>query len=370
MRILFLLPSTPEPPDAGAKLRNLGLLRLAAAEHEVDMLAFGRAPRRSRARRLAEALQSDLPDMALRLWSPAFAREVRRRLDSTAYDLVQAEGIEMARYLAEAPPERRVYDAHNPEALLQRRAWAAAVRRHDGVAAAYSMIQWRRLADVERAVIRGSARTLAVSYHDANQLEALAGKPVHVVPSGLDLDRYPFAEPRDEQPPNLLFLGKLDYRPNAEALHWLIQQVLPRLPSVRLFVVGADPPRWLIAAGQHDERIAVTGAVSDERTYLRRAALLLLPLEVAAGARLKALVAMASGVPIVSTPLGMEGLEAAPGEHYLCVPGLDAAAWATCVRGVLSDVEQRRQLARAGRALVEGCYSWAAVRPALQAAYA
>jgi glycosyltransferase involved in cell wall biosynthesis len=370
MRILFLLPSTPDPPDAGAKLRNLGLLRLAAAEHEVDVLAFSRAPRRSRGRRLAEALRSDLPDMALRLWSPAFAHQVRQRLASTSYDLVQAEGIEMARYLAEAAPERRVYDAHNPEALLQRRAWAAAVRRRDAVAAAYSFLQWRRLERFERAVLRGSARTLAVSYHDANQLEAAAGKTVHVVPSGIDVERYPFAEPTYEQPLNLLFLGKLDYRPNAEALRWLIEQVLPRLANVRLFAVGADPPGWLVAAGQHDERIAVTGAVPDERPYLRRAALLLLPLEVAAGARLKALVAMASGVPIVSTPLGMEGLEAVPGEHYACVSNLDAEAWASRLTALLGEVERRRQLARAGRGLVEGCYSWAAIAPALQAAYA
>ena len=308
--------------------------------------------------------------MALRLWSPAFAQEVRRQLVSTAYDLVQAEGIEMARYLAAAPPERRVYDAHNPEALLQRRACEAAVRRRDGLAAAYSFIQWRRLERFERAVIRGSARTLAVSYHDANQLEALAGKPVHVVPSGIDLERYPFAEPSDDQPKNLLFLGKLDYRPNAAALRWLVEQVLPRVPNVRLFAVGSDPPRWLVAAGQHDDRIAVTGAVADERPYLRRAALLLLPLEVAAGSRLKALVAMASGVPIVSTPLGMEGLEAVPDEHYACVPGLDAEGWATRLREVLNDRQQRTQLARAGRSLVESCYSWPAIAAALRAAYA
>ena len=370
MRILFLLPSTLDPPNAGAKLRNLGLLRLAAAEHEVDVLAVSRPPRRPRTRRLVDALRSELPDMALRLWSPAFAQEVRRRLASSAYDLVQAEGIEMARYLAEAPPVRRVYDAHNPEALLQRRAWAAAVRRRDGVAAAYSFMQWRRLERFERAVIRGSARTLAVSYHDANQLEALAGKSVHVVPSGIDLERYRFAEPKDDQPLNLLFLGKLDYRPNAEALSWLIQQVLPRLPRARLFAMGADPPRWLVAAGQHDHRIAVTGAVGDERPYLRRAALLLLPLEVAAGSRLKALVAMASGVPIVSTPLGMEGLEAAPAEHYACVPGLDAGAWARTLDRLLRDTAQRQALARAGRKLVESCYSWAAIGPAVQAAYA
>jgi polysaccharide biosynthesis protein PslH len=368
MRMLFLVPSAPDPPDAGAKLRNLGLLRLAAAEHQVDVLSFSRQPVRSRPRRLTDALRSDWPDMALRLWSPRFAAEVRSRLAGGAYDQVQAEGLEMARYLADVAPARRVYDAHNPEALLQRRAWAAAVRRREPIPALYSWLQWRRLERFERAVIKGSGRTLAVSFHDANQLEALASKPVHVVPSGIDLEWFPFNEPTEQ--PNLLFLGKLDYRPNAEALRWLIDHVLPRLPRARLFAVGADPPRWLVAAGQHADRIAVTGRVSDERPYLRRAALLLLPLEVAAGSRLKALVALASGLPIVSSPVGMEGLEASPGEHYECVPDLNPSAWAATLARLLGDARRRRELAVAGRRLVERCYAWEAIAPMLRAAYA
>ena len=351
-RILFLLPAPPEPPDAGAKLRNLGLLHAAAAEHQVDVLAFRRPPVRSSPRRLRDALRSGLPDMALRLWSPRLAAEVRHRLSSASYDLVQAEGIEMAAYLNNVPPAQRAYDAHNPEALLQ----------------------WRRLERFERAVVRGSRLTLAVSYHDANQLEALAGRVVHVVPSGIDVERFCFEQPSEDDQPNLLFVGKLDYRPNAEALRWLIGHVLPRLfeqaPRARLFAVGADPPPWLVSAGQRDQRIAVTGAVADERPYLRRAALLLLPLEVAAGSRLKALVALASGLPIVSSPIGMEGLEASPGEHYACVPELEPAAWAAALAGLLSDPAQRQQIALAGRKLVEQRYSWEAVAPALYAAYA
>ena len=156
-RILFLLPAPPEPPDAGAKLRNLGLLHAAAAEHQVDVLAFRRPPVRSSPRRLRDALRSGLPDMALRLWSPRLAAEVRHRLSSASYDLVQAEGIEMAAYLNNVPPAQRAYDAHNPEALLQRRAWAAAVRRRDAVAATYSWLQWRRLARLTRRCSHGGS---------------------------------------------------------------------------------------------------------------------------------------------------------------------------------------------------------------------
>src|SRR5207248_1674492 len=102
-------------------------------------------PARSRAQRVLDTLRSSEPDMARRLWSTRFAAELRRRLTETPYDVVQAEGIEMAPYLAGVPPQLRTYDAHNAETLLQRRACEAALRRRDGLAALYSRLQWQRL---------------------------------------------------------------------------------------------------------------------------------------------------------------------------------------------------------------------------------
>jgi hypothetical protein len=287
-RVLFLLPSVPDPADSGAKLRNLMLLRLAADRHDVDAIAFGGpdeakrlanlasrarvipAPVRKPWQRAASIAASQWPDMAERLWSPEFADAVGC-LQGDA-DVVQAEAIEMARYLALASPAKRVYDAHNPEFLLQRRLSEATRGR---TAAAYSRLQWRRLERFERGAVLGSRLSLAVSHHDANQLRALArGACVAVVPNGLQTSAFQFKEPDPEAPPNLLFVGKLDYRPNADAVRWLIEHVLPRVheaePKARLFVVGANPPRWLVKAGQHDDRIAVTGYVADERPYLER----------------------------------------------------------------------------------------------------
>ncbi|MBV9358546.1 MAG: glycosyltransferase [Chloroflexi bacterium] len=386
MKLLFLLPSVPDPPTAGAQLRNLGLLRLASAEHQVDAIGFGDAdagsrlaalvrhsvvvpmpPARGRRERAAALARSPLPDMAERLWSPAFASAVDRLLASEHYDAVQAEGIEMARYLP--PSVRTVYDAHNAEFLLQRRAADGT-----GLAALYSQLQWRRLARFEGNVVRTAATTLAVSQHDANQLEALAsnGACVEVVPNGVDADRFALREPRLDDPPNVLFMGTLAFRPNAEAIARFARDVLPRLfrlrPEARLFVVGASPPCWLVRMGQQDDRIAVVGPVADERRYLARCSALVLPHTVGGGSRLKALVALASGLPIVSTTLGMEGLEAEPDTHFLLASS--DRDMAEAVDRVLGDVALRRRLARAGRELIDARYSWPRIAPRLRAAYA
>jgi glycosyltransferase involved in cell wall biosynthesis len=385
-RLLFLLPSVPAPLDAGARIRNHGLLTLLGAEHEVDAIAFGppgsaaalarvarRArvipppPARSLARRAIDMAATRLPDMGLRLWSPGFEHALRCALNNGAYDAVQAEGIEMAGYLDAVRPARRMYDAHNAEFLLQRRASATATTLAERL---YSRLQWRRLERFERQIVRLARMTLAVSQHDANQLLALAGPPanVRVVPNGIDLRAYPFAAPAEHAPRGVLFLGKLDFRPNAEAVRWFVANVLSAAREVRLFAVGSAPPRWLVEAGQHDDRVAVTGYVADERAYLRRCAALVLPVRAGGGSRLKALVAMASGLPIVSTRVGMEGLDAEPGTHYLAAES--AAEWATCLERVLGDAELRRRLACRGRELVEERYDWSALRAQVHAAYA
>ncbi len=398
MRILFLLPSIPEPPDSGARIRNLGLMTLAAAEHEVDALAFGDPlqadrpvpiarwsqvvppPRpRGRIERAAAMVASRLPDMAQRLWSPAFRDALRARLGSTDYDVVQAEGIEMARYLQEVEGRQtgqrpcRVYDAHNAEFLLQARAAASARRRGELAAAAYSTVQARRLLRFETDVLAGSRLTLAVSYHDANQLASLAAGRARtcVVPNGVDVARYPFVEPSPADERSVLFLGKLDYRPNAEALAWLVGEVLPGLflkePEARLFVVGHNPPEWLVRLGQRDPRVAVVGGVADERPYLERASVLVLPMQVGGGSRLKALVGFASGLPIVATRVGMEGIDAEPGRDHLQADRPEE--WVSALSALLGDVAMRRRLAAAGRELVSSRYDWRAIAPALRAAY-
>jgi glycosyltransferase involved in cell wall biosynthesis len=384
-RVLMLMPSLPGGLDSGARLRNHGLLRLLAQDHDVDVLTFDVGERRgldafaadlhvvtlprgrSAARRLLDVGRSRLPDMALRLRSVELTRRVECLIQEREYAAVQAEGIEMGGYLGLVPPELRVYDAHNAEFLLQQRLSNLAPSMAGRL---YSRVQWQRLERFERDLVRGSRMTLAVSEHDANQLLALSGSEtsVRVVPNAIDVHGYAYREPSVDQAPNVLFVGKLDFRPNAEALRWFVSEVLGGVPEMRLFAVGDAPPAWLVHAGQHNDRIAVTGYVADERTYFNRSLALALPVATGGGSRLKALIAMASGLPIVSTRVGMEGLEAEAGRHFLQADSV--AEFVAALRDLVTDVGLRVRLARAGRALVEERYDWSAVQADVRAAYA
>jgi polysaccharide biosynthesis protein PslH len=394
VKILFLTPRFPYPLDQGTNLRNFRLIQSAALEHEVHLLSFldrpirptdqepvealcrrvevRPAPTHGTVRRLATTLGSPLPDMAYRRWSPRFARTLRRLLDEERPDLVEVEGIEMARYLPICRGRRRVFSEHNVESLLQRRAYEVdRLQPPRWPLAAYSVIQARKLARFERAACRLADRVLTVSSADARALERLEpGGRYAVVPNAIDTEAYP---PRRDPPdrPGLLFTSTFDFRPNADAADWFLDEVFPRVrvrhPDVRAFLVGRAPRPALVARGQRDAAIAVTGAVERLDPYWARATVYVLPMRAGGGVRFKALEAMAAGVPIVSTTLGMEGIVAEPGRHYLAAD--TAPAFADAVARLLDDSALRRSLAGAARRLVRERYDWRAVAPALLAVY-
>ena len=402
-RILFLTPQLPYPPHQGTAIRNWHILRHVAAHHTVDVLSFaanppadlaaagplrdlvGRldalpAPPRPLYRRLAD-MAAGHADMARRLHSDAFAARLAEWL-ADGYDVVQAEGIEMAPYLwpTSGPlplAARLVYDAHNAEALLQQRNWLTDARQpRRWAAAAYSWVQWQRLSALEADLLRRADGIIAVSETDAATLRALApGLSPLVVPNGVDTAFYDPALADAQQPvplaadtPWLVFTGKLDYRPNIEASLWLVGDVMPRVwaaaPAVRVALVGRDPaPSVRALAGP---RVTVTGWVPDTRPYIAAAALFVAPLRVGGGTRLKLLEALAMARPIVSTSRGAEGLDL--GAAAMLAD--DADAFATAVLALLADPPHRAAMSGAARQLAVARYDWQAILPRLDGLYA
>jgi glycosyltransferase involved in cell wall biosynthesis len=213
--------------------------------------------------------------------------------------------------------------------------------------------------------------TLTVSEEDATALGALEPRGRYrVVPNTIDPDAYPRRESRSTRPA-VLFSGTLDYRPNADAARWLLDEVMPtvweRVPEARIFVVGRRPAADLVARGQRDARIAVTGEVESVDPYWARASVYVLPMRGGGGTRLKALEAMASHLPIASTPMGMEGIAAQDGTHYLA--GETADALADAVTRLLDDQGLRERLADAAGLLVRRRYDWRVVAPRLLDVY-
>ena len=409
-RILVLTPQLPYPPQQGTAIRNYNLIAHLAARHRLHLLSFRQegdelasdsplfrhcqrietvpAPRRTLGQRLLTTISSPLPDMALRLASRAFQQRLAALIAEETYDVVQIEGIEMApyglwlrawpRFASLTPRPRLVFDDHNAEYLLQRRVFETDARRPRRWAGAlYSLIQWQKLSRYETHVCQQADGVAAVSEADAAALQRLVpGLHPAIVPNGVDLqfynDQIPMTKPQDVVIGHwpLVFTGKMDFRPNVDAVLWFADEVLPGVraaqPEAHFVVVGQKPHARLDPLRQRED-VTLTGWVEDVRPYIASAAVYVAPLRMGGGTRLKLLEAMAMGKPIVSTSLGCEGFDVADGQELRVADAPEA--FAAAVLELLADETQRARLGRTARRFVEAHYGWEAIVPRMEELY-
>jgi sugar transferase (PEP-CTERM/EpsH1 system associated) len=398
-RILLLTPQLPYPPHQGTTIRNYNLLVNLAARHEVHLLSFVHShdelpkasplqsccrsvesvliPQRSNWHRLWSVFFSPLPDMALRLPSKVFQSKLTTTLGRQRFDVVQVEGIEMAQYglwlLEESRGARPliVFDDHNAEYVLQQRAFETDARRPGRwPAALYSFIQWRKLSRYESEICRRANRVVAVSETDEKALRHLIpGLKAIVIPNGVDTEYYkPQSLPCYSQ--TLVFTGKMDFRPNIDAVLWFCREVLPLLraaiPTIHFYIVGQKPHRRILPLAD-SPAVTITGYVDDIRPYIARAALYVIPLRIGGGTRLKVMEAMAMGKAIVSTTVGCEGFKVTAGRELVMADS--AADFARRVIELLGDDRARESLGREARRFVERHYDWRSIVPRLDRVY-
>jgi glycosyltransferase involved in cell wall biosynthesis len=199
---------------------------------------------------------------------------------------------------------------------------------------------------------------------------AAMGKKFTVVPICVDPDKAAPVAHRQDGPPTLLHLGTMFWPPNIQGVLWFAREVLPLIhrkePDVRFVVVGKDPPAEVQALAA-DPRIDVTGYVETLDPYLAAADAFVVPLHAGSGMRVKILDAWMWGLPIVSTPIGAEGIEVEVGKNILLAG--DAPDFARATLRLLNDAALNDRLRREGRAWVEERYSWQAVYKQVDAVY-
>lgn len=235
----------------------------------------------------------------------------------------------------------------------------------------YREINWRKLRRYEHAAFRASDGICVCSH--ADQARVLADIPsarTALIPNAADIDRF---QRRPADPPSdgrtVVFFGLLSFVPNADGLLFFLREVWPQIAArssdVRLKIIGlAAPPAVREFAGP---QVEIAGFVDDLRQELANAAVLVVPLRLGAGTRLKIVEGMAMGLPIVSTRLGAEGIDAVADRELLIED--EPAKFAEAVIRVLKEPELAMRLGRAARKLAVERYSWAAAADRLEHFY-
>lgn len=378
MRILYLAPRHPSPPDRGDQRRVLHLLEELARQAEVTLLCFGEgAPidgvevvtvDRGLGGLVAANLRSPsplLPAQTRLYLHTAMLRAVHDRLGRLpAPDVVHFTLARMGPYMLGPGPWHRHLDLIDALSLNM----ASRARGSRGPARAACALEGRLMRRYEARAVAAADSSSVVSEED--RLAAPGLQSAVVIPNGVDLERFAFSAPA-ERPAELVFFGNLGYFHNVDPARLVAEQVLPlvraEVPEATLRIVGARPAA---AVRRLDELpgVRVVGPVEDMAVELRRCAAAVIPMLTGSGIRNKVLEAMATGTPVVSNRLGLQGVVGArAGVDHLHAEG--AAGLATAAVELLRSPRRRDALAVEGRRLVERRYTWAAQAEALLALY-
>jgi glycosyltransferase involved in cell wall biosynthesis len=286
----------------------------------------------------------------------ALAAAVRERLAVRSYGAIQLEKPGMIPYVPSDSRIPLVLDiwayglAASLRALRKGTAWASRARQ---------MVRLVELGAFERWCWPEIHCLLLVSDEDRVRCErARPDQRTLVVPNGVDCRTILPKRDYEASPPVLLFTGDMAAEPNVEAALVLATEIYPVIrreyPSVEIRFVGRNPdPRIRKLAGNG---IVVTGAVPDVQPHLQAASIYVAPHFTRASARTKLLEAMAAGLPIITTPLGIEGIKAQAGRDLLIED--TAADIVESIHTLLASQTDRERFGRAARHLAEIKYDW------------
>ena len=297
---------------------------------------------------------------------PVVQAAIDRLARKSAFDVVHVETSLMANF-AFPPDVPVVLDEQNIEYEILRRTVTVAGAPPRRL---YSYVDHLKLrAEEQRAWQTVDACAVASPRDEDTIRRVFPSALTAVVPNAVDTEYF---APTDDRPERqtLLFFGTMGYHPNVDAMLSFLRDALPLVkrthPGARLVIVGSSPPREIQQWAGPD--VIVAGAVDDVRPYLSRARVVIVPLRIGGGTRLKILEAMAMRKAVVSTSLGAEGLDVTDGRELLIADG--AHAFAASVAEVLDDDDLTDRLGSAARQLVETRYDWSASVRALEGLYA
>jgi glycosyltransferase involved in cell wall biosynthesis len=382
VRILWVKAGKLLPVDTGGKIRSYNILRHLAFGHEVTLLSYYGGKKDSA---YETAVQRELPgtqtictgalegnalaQSVAYLWRvfqpapfavskfthPSVRRAVTLGLADKQFDVAVCDFLSASLNFPDRLDAPAVLFQHNVETTLWRR--MASTETNPVKRFAYQ-IEAAKMARYERLSLAKFHHVIAVSDNDRQQMLAMNPEcAITVVPTGVDTQKYPVAPPAHANPPRIVFTGSMDWEPNLDAVIYFCQDIFPRVraeyPAALFQIVGRNPhPRVKQLASEH---VQVTGTVPSVAEYLRDATLVIVPLRIGGGTRLKIFEAMAMGKALISTSIGAEGLDVQSGRDLILAD--DPSAFAEAILSLIRDASLRQQYERAAARLAAQ-YDW------------
>jgi glycosyltransferase involved in cell wall biosynthesis len=380
LRVLVIDEELPYPPNTGKRVRTWNLLRRLAGQHEITLLCYGNDsdaardavhaagisvhlvpnPPNPQGWRLYAGLLRNLlspdPFSVSKHFTERFRRRFASLLAEQKFDLVQCEWTPYARFLESQPGTPFLVATHNVESQIWFR---RGQHSRTFLEQSFFWLQGVKMRRFERRVLPRSRWVTAVTPLDLSAIREWGVRKSSLVENGVDLESL-VPRPELENPREILFLGSMDWFPNQDAVEYFLERIFPMLRKkklgVRFRIAGRRPSTALRNRVAAMPDVELVGEVADVPGAFAGAAVVVVPLRIGGGSRIKILEAMAMKRAVVSTTVGAEGLEVENGRDLVLANS--PAEFADRVAELLAAPHRRAQLGENARCLVEQRYSW------------
>ncbi len=384
MKILLLVPFLPNTSMSGGQTRWYNIIKYLSKNHEITLFSLIKDDSEKRfipelkkyckkvgvfyrpkspwtLRNLLFAAITPYPLLVIRNFSFKERSVIKKELSEGNYDIIHAETF----YVMPHIPKTSI------SSIMVEQTIEYQVYKHyvDNEAPFFLrpifMIDVIKLRFWELYFWKKTDRLVAVSDIDREVMKKLVpGIKVDVIPNGVDSDYYLAKKVEKKDPPRLLYgVTNFEWLQNVEAVNVLIDKVWPsvhnKVPQAKLWIVGRLIPQRIVNMAKIRDDIEVTESIEDARDAYGAASLMVTPIRGAGGTRLKILEAMAAGLPIVSTSIGVAGLGLVPGKHALVSDTTEGLA-KEAVR-MLTDRLLSRKIGLAGQKFVKEKFDWKAI---------
>ena len=389
MKILMLTPYLPYPLHSGGQIRSYNLIKNLSKKHQITLFSFIRSNKEAEhiqelkkyctkvkvfkrrqawdPRNILISALSPYPFLVSIYLSPAVKIAIQKELAS-GYDLIHAEtfyvmpnlpkSANIPTLLVEQTIEYMVYQRFVEDFKLF---FLKPLLYFD----VFKIKLW------ENYYWRKATRLAAMSQSDKKIMEnSVKDRKVDVVANGVDVKHFASSQKPAINPPTILFVGNFKWLPNKDAAKFLVTDIWPKihasLPEARLWIVGRNPTKEILNLA-NQKQVTVSGQVEDIRDAFQSVSVLLAPIRNGRGTKYKVLEAMASRVPVVTTKLGIEGIDAVNNESVLIAESASNLASQTI--SVLTDKALAGKIAQNARGLVYTQYNWQIISKTLDQIY-
>lgn len=378
MKILMITPYLPYPLLSGGQIRSYNLLKNLSKKHKITLFSFIRDDsemnyieeltkycklvkvfKRRKAwdiKNILLAAFTPYPFLVSIYFSLSLRKAIEKELNRGDYDLIHAETFyvmpniqttKIPTLLVEQTIEYLVYQNFVDNLkifpikpllyfdVMKIRVW----EKH----------YWRRATSL-----------VAMSEEDKEIMgQAVPKKSIDIVANGVDIGFFTKTKKIKPKRPTVLFVGNFKWLPNKDAAKFLTYDIWPKIKkkiaNAKLWIVGQNPTAEILSLAKQKD-VLVEGSIKDIRDAFGKASVLLAPIRNGRGTKYKVLEAMATKLPVVSTPLGVDGIDAQDNKEVFIAEGCQDLAEKTI--NVLKDEELGDNIAINAYQLIKNKYNW------------